>query len=323
MTQPTAIADTSNKSNILLESGTNELEVLVFTVGETTYGINVAKVREVIQPVAATACPNQPECILGMFNLRGHVLPLVDLHGYLSVEPQNPDTKNWRVIVTDFNGVQSAFRVERVQQIHRMSWSDIRPPSAAGTGAHSAVTGITEIGGQLILMLDFESIVDHIRIQESLHTEVTDNPMNVDRSAYRIFIADDSGFIRSIVSSVLTNCGYTQTRAFADGIEAWEAIEASLENDQLPHLLVTDIEMPRMDGLALTRRIKTDSRLSHIPVILFSSLITEDTRHKGAQVGADDQISKPQTPQMVQLVDQWVTKSVDAQASSSEAESES
>lgn len=306
MTQQTVAASTD--TGILLESGTNELEILVFQIGTGSYGINVAKVREVVPPVKVVATPQRPKMVMGMFNLRGHLMPLVDLAGCLNLQPASDDPKSKRVIVAEFNNFRSGFIVDRVERIHRMSWADMRPASGSEYTQTNAVTGIIQINDRLILMLDFESVVDHISMQRGLHVEQVENETHADRANSRIWIVEDSQLVRGLVQSTLVNSGYTRIRAFSDGLQAWNAIESSVETGDLPDLVLTDIEMPQMDGLALTKSIKSHPQLKHIPVILFSSLITPDTTHKGKQVGADDQISKPDVAQVVHLIDRWVLK---------------
>ncbi len=303
-------AKNPSNNDILLESGTNELEVLVFGLGDQSYGVNVAKVREVILPVNISASPGQPEDVMGMFNLRGVVLPLVDMHSYFDIEPvNNTGADDHRIIVTEFNGSQAAFKVERVEQIHRISWKDIRSvPDETGSD-HMSVTGITELKGKLILMLDFESIFDHIAMQNTLHISHVENDLGVDRSSVNVFIADDSKFIRNIMKNVLSNSGYSNVTAFNNGQDCWDAIQASVRGERTkPDILVTDIEMPQMDGLALTRKVRATEALQDIPVLLFSSLITDDTRHKGEACGANAQIAKPELPKLVHIVDSWIQK---------------
>lgn len=306
---PSQRSSASKRDNILLESGTNELEVLVFGLGEQSYGVNVAKVREVILPVPVAASPGQPPDVMGMFNLRGAVLPLVDLHSYFKVTPVNHDKAGHRIIVTEFNGAQAAFKVERVEHIHRISWKAMRSvPDETGSD-HMSVTGITEIGEKLILMLDFESIFDHISMQNTLHISHVENELGVDRSAVNVFIAEDSKFIRTIMQNVLSNSGYTNVTAFTNGQDCWDKIEAAEKGEgRKPDVLITDIEMPQMDGLHLTKKVREKTSLKTIPILLFSSLITKDTTHKGAAVGANQQIAKPELPKLVNIIDGWVQK---------------
>lgn len=299
----------TSHNDILLESGTNELEVLVFGLGDQSYGVNVAKVREVILPVDVSASPGQPADVMGMFNLRGAVLPLVDLHSYFKIGPVDQESDDHRIIVTEFNGAQAAFKVERVERIHRMSWKDIRSvPDETGSD-HMSVTGIAELNGKLVLMLDFESIFDHIAMQNTLHVTHIENELGVDRAGMNVFIAEDSKFIRNIMQNVLTQSGYTQVTAFNNGQDCWEAIQAAAQGERAkPNILVTDIEMPQMDGLHLTRKVRATPGFEDMPVLLFSSLITDDTRHKGEACGANAQIAKPEIPRLVQIVDGWVQK---------------
>ena len=300
---------TPQHSDILLESGTNELEVLVFGVGRGLFGVNVAKVREVITPLPVTACPHQPPAVSGVFNLRGVVLPLVDLHEFLAFEPGNTDPKTHRIIVTEFNGQQAAFKVEHVEHIHRMSWSAMKgvPDSHGQSGF--AITGITEIKDRLVLMLDFESIYDAVAFQHDLHVDSVDNRLGVDRSRRRVLIAEDSPFVMDMMSSVLINSGYGHVETVKTGADAWTALEAGLAGSQpLPDIVISDVEMPQMDGLALTKKVKAHPALRDIPMLLFSSLITEDTRHKGEAVGADQQLSKPDLPRLVDIVDGYVQR---------------
>ncbi|MEM9347458.1 MAG: chemotaxis protein [Planctomycetota bacterium] len=302
-----------NQSEILLESGTNELEVLVFHLAGQSYGVNVAKVREVILPVKAAANPDQPEAVVGMFNLRGKVLPLVDLHDYFKLGPQTHDGPDQRrIIVTEFNGQMGAFLVDAVEHIHRLSWQNMREVPSIHEGAnHFSVTGVTEINGKLILMLDFESIVDHIALNDQLHIKQVDNTLGVDRGSKRVYLAEDSRFIGGLMIDLLHNSGYTQAKLFRNGGLAWEALNELKQNGEAPpDLLVSDIEMPQMDGLALTRHIKEDPAFCEIPVILFSSLITPDTLHKGQQVGALKQINKPQLSELVQIIDAYFNDSL-------------
>ena len=302
---------TPQQSDILLESGTNELEVLVFGVGKGYFGVNVAKVREVITPVPVTACPQQPPAVSGVFNLRGVVLPLVDLHTYLGFEPQDTDPKNHRIIVTEFNGQQAAFKVEHVEHIHRMSWAAMKGVPDSHGKSNFAITGITEVNDRLVLMLDFESIYDAVAFQHDLHVGSVDNALGVDRAARRVLIAEDSPFVLDMMSSVLINSGYGQVDTVKTGLDAWNQLQEALDDPQqrVPDVIISDVEMPQMDGLALTRKLKGHPALRGIPVLLFSSLITDDTRHKGEAVGADQQLSKPDLPRLVEIVDGYVHES--------------
>jgi two-component system chemotaxis response regulator CheV len=295
--------------DILLDAGTNELEVLVFSLKGGCYGVNVAKVREVIKPLPMTAAPHQHASIIGMFNIRGSVLPVVDLAKHLGLS-EKCDPASGRVIITEFNGIRAGFLVDGVDQIHRMSWSKVRPAPEVGTGedsgAVSSVTGVVELKDALVLMLDFESVADAILVERRLHVEKVDNPLGVDRAAKRVILAEDSPFMRNLMRDVFVNSGYARLEVCTDGEQAWKLISAATDADPV-HCLVSDIEMPRMDGLFLCKNIKQHQALRHVPVILFSSLISHDNLKKGEQVGADMQVAKPELAEMVRLVDRAVT----------------
>ncbi|MEL7087313.1 MAG: chemotaxis protein [Planctomycetota bacterium] len=295
--------------DILLESGTNELEVLVFELGGQRFGVNVAKVREVILPVEAVPTPGQADTIKGVIRLRGSVLTVVDLHKQLGRIPQHPDESEWRIIVTEFNGSTAAFQVEAVDSIYRMSWEDVRPVPDSGANGHTAVTGMAEVGEELIMMLDFESIYDTITARNIHVKEAATNEMGVNRAAARIWLAEDSSFIRASIEKMLTESGFKEFTAYRNGLEAWEAIVATAKaGEKLPDVLISDIEMPQMDGLHLCKKVKENASTADIKVVLYSSLITHETRHKGIEVGADEQFNKPKLENVVQTIDHWMAQ---------------
>jgi len=308
---------TNITGDILLDAGTNELEVLVFTLAGGWFGLNVAKVREVIKPVELVGTPHRHPSVMGMFNIRGMVLPVVDLSLHLGLTDKQPAERGeGRVIITEFNGLRTGFLVESVDQIHRVSWSNVKPtPDLSLTGAGesevvSSTTGTIEMGDRLILMIDFESVADSILMEKRLHIDKVANPRGVDRGAKRVVMVEDSPFIRRLIRDTLIASGYTNLEVYSDG-------QAALEGITKPgariDAIISDIEMPRMDGLALTRRIKSDPKLSGVPVVLFSSLVSEDNLKKGRQVGADVQIPKPAVADMVDLVDRAVSGELPSQ----------
>ncbi len=306
------MSQTSNVAgDILLDAGTNELEVLVFTLGGGSFGLNVAKVREVIRPVSSVAAPHQHPSVLGMFTIRGAVLPVVDLAVHLGLAVRDPATARpeGRVIITEFNGTKTGFLVDGVEQIHRVSWSRIQPAPEVNIGAQAAetygcTTGVLELDGRLVLMVDFESVADSILVEKRLHVDRVENTSEVDRASKRVVIAEDSPFMRQLIREVFLNSGYTMVEVYTDGQAAWEAV--SKPGPKID-AIVSDIEMPRMDGLHLTRRIKDTPHLKGVPVVLFSSLVSADNMKKGKQVGADVQVSKPELSEMVRLVDRVVS----------------
>ena len=305
-----SLARGSTPGDILLDAGTNELEVLVFQMGKGWYGVNVAKVREVIRGEKTSETPNAPPSIRGMINKRGVLIPLVDLAGHLGINSRGLPIEDARIIVTEFNGMTVGFVVDDVQRIHRVSWGDVRPAPEFNDGSaeikYNTCTWIIDLDERLVLMIDFESITDAIRMEDRLHVGMVENTLGVDRSPVRVILAEDSSFMREMLGNVFKASGYDKILINPDGTSAWNAISAMADHGEKPDIVVSDIEMPGTDGLRLTKMIKNDPRLAGVPVILFSSLITEENRKKGEQVGADVQIPKPQLAEMVSLVDRFV-----------------
>ncbi len=302
------------QTNILLESGTNELEIVEFFLDEIEaggqtyrgyYGVNVAKVLEIIRMPSVTELPEgKHSCVLGAFNLRNHIIPLVDLSRWLN--KTRAETEAPKVIVTEFNNVCTAFQVSGVNRIHRISWEEVEPPNryVASLSNHS-ITGVIKIDGRIIFLLDLEKIVADLNPALGLRLdEAIDWAANV---RYRAMIADDSGLIREMLRDLLEKANF-EVEALTNGREAWERLEelkgkAETEKKSITdyvQVMVSDIEMPSMDGHNLCKRIKDDPLLRDLPVILFSSLITDKLRHKGDAVGADDQVSKPEVTHLAQ-----------------------
>lgn len=310
-----------------MDAGTNEMEVLVFSLRGGWFGVNVAKVREVIRPVPLVASPHRHASVMGMFNIRGNVLPVVDLAGHLGLSGQGwgragEAAPEGRVIITEFNGFRCGFRVDTVDQIHRVSWSSVKPAPdtdvdrRAGMDVVSSTTGVLEMNGRLILMVDFESVADSILHEKRLHVGAVENIDGVDRGSRRVVLAEDSPFMRKLIRDTFVASGYTRTEVYADGQAAWEALSAEGAGGAVepPDAVISDIEMPRMDGLRLCKLIKDHAVLRGVPVVLFSSLISEDNVKKGRQVGADLQCPKPELAEMVRIVDRAVAGELAAQA---------
>lgn len=304
-----------SQSNILLESGTNELEIIEFTIEETGadgqtykgyYAMNVAKVLEIIRRPEVIGLPgNHHPAALGTFSSRDKVLPLIDLAVWL--QKGSIDSPNAKVIVSEFSGTITAFLVSAVTSIHRLSWKQIEAPDQYLQHFSSeSITGVVRFDDRIVFLLDMERIVasmnPHIDLQS--HAENVGQE-EVSGDNLRTLIADDSSSIRNMIGATLEKAGFIVT-ATSSGLAAWKQLEAWKKEAQesgkpisdYVTLVVSDIEMPEMDGHNLTRRIKEDPVLKQLPVMLFSSLITDALRHKGEAVGADDQVSKPDLPSL-------------------------
>lgn len=295
-------------TGILLESGTNEFEVLIFNIGDKSFGVNVAKVREIISPSKITPLPSQPESMLGVISQRGTTVPLISLHRFFDLKDECKDPSRQCIIATEFSSARCAFLADSVEQIVRANWTQIHPLPELNDLQAAKATGLLMIEERLIPMVDFEWIyAEHFpRDQSAANDE--DEQIPVDRGAHRIYIADDSPAIRSNIEQTLVDSGYVRVTAFSNGEACWQQLQKDRDSGELPSVVVTDIEMPLMDGLALTRGIKEDPRMGDIPVILFSSLVSDDNKNKGEQVGADAQLTKPMIQDVVRYSDQLIAQ---------------
>ena len=294
---------------ILLESGTNELEVLVFRVADFTFGINVAKVREVLPLTGITRLAKSHPSVRGVFKLRDKVVPCVSLIDHLRI-PVTGDNHEQFLILADFNHQQTAFLVDAVEQIHRLSWERIMSIPSLLALSDTPVTGVSRIGERLIVMLDFEMVIDQVTHHEFSIDQV-ENPLGVNRGALRLVLADDSPTVRRAVSNTLRASGYMQLEVFENGRDAWlwlESTVAQMAPGELPaDLVISDVEMPQVDGLHLCKKIKEHTSMRSLPVLLYSSIVTPDNFKKGKAVGADAQVSKPELDQVVRLADELIS----------------
>jgi len=308
------------ETGILLESGTNELEIVEFRINHKEddgnivsdyYGVNVAKVKEIIKSPAHLAnVPRSHHAISGVINMRGKIIPIIDLPGWL--KKGDPSVKCERVIITMFNKILTGFLVHSVSQIHCVSWERVESPS--GLMSHTekdCITGLVKFEEKILMMLDFERIVGEI------NPEVNASSVSVKKSDKRkgktVFVAEDSAFMRRVMVDLLKNAGY---RVFAatNGVEAMEklnnvaesALKSGIPIKRYLNLIVTDVEMPQMDGLHMVTKLKEHDVLKNIPILVCSSMVTPENRRKWSSLGADAFISKPEIDRLVQVVDSKV-----------------
>lgn len=295
-----------DKSGILLESGTNEIEVMEFTINDNLYGINVAKVKEIMVSEPVKPMPHAHPAVEGIYKPRDIVITVVDLPLYLSGQPGEKGPKDL-FIVTNFNKLSIAFRVHTVVGISRISWHDIhKPDKTISKGEEGVATGIAQCNGSLVTILDFERIVAEIAPETSIQISEIERLGQRERSDEAILVAEDSALLSKMIRDSLNKSGYVNTKMFPNGQELWNYLNAlrGMENmEQHVSLIITDIEMPQMDGHRLTKLIKDDPDFRSIPVVIFSSLITEEMRRKGKELGADEQMSKPEIGHLVQTID--------------------
>ncbi len=299
-------------TNILLESGTNELEVLEFVIRGNHYGINVEKVREILTYQAVTPIPNSHPCIEGIFMPREDIITVIDLFGALGFD--NDDKRNNFFIVTNFNNLNIAFDVEAVIGINRVSWSEVVKPDASVSGTGTGVaTGIIKKDKDLLIILDFERIVEEICPETSLKVSQIEAFSERERNEIPILVVEDSLMLCQLIKDSLSMAGYTKLTVKNNGEEAWEFLKELKKNNGVDYgvkCVITDIEMPQMDGHHLIKLIRETEGLKHLPIVIFSSLINEDMKRKGELLGANEQISKPEIGTLVGVLDKLVGSSI-------------
>lgn len=297
-------------TNILLESGTNELEILEFKVADNYYGINVAKIREILTYSHVTPVPNSHPFVEGIFMPRDTMISVINLRKCLGYE--DDPSIDGLFFITNFNSLNTAFHVDEVLGIHRVSWEDINSPDSTISAEDSGVsTGVIKLEDRLVVILDFEKIVSNINPETGLKVSDMDTYEARDRSKSPILIAEDSPLLSKLITECLRKAGYTNLIVNPNGQEAWEKLcefanKGTVLNDV--HLIVSDIEMPKMDGHRLCKLVKDDDTMRKIPFIIFSSLINDEIRRKGESLGADAQLTKPEIGKLVQVIDELVEK---------------
>jgi len=294
------------ESKILLENGTNELEVLEFKIDDHCYGINVAKIKEIIVYQEVTPVPNAHPSIEGIFMPRDTMIMAIDLRNCLQRGASQP---GGLFIITNFNKLDIAFHVDAVVGIHRVSWADIIKPNATISKTEESIsTGIIKFENQLIIILDFEKIVADINPNTGLNMDALEEIGTRPRNEVPIVLAEDSQLLNRLIVDSLNKAGYNNVIHFENGKLAYDYIKSCKEKGTLDDIkcIITDIEMPIMDGHRLTKLIKSDDATKKIPLIIFSSLVNEEMRRKGESLGADRQLSKPEIGNLVAVIDELV-----------------
>lgn len=284
-------------------AGTNKLEILLFTLGtdsrtgrRETFGVNVFKVREVMRVPAITHAPDMPSSVEGMVSLRGVLVPVVDLVKYSGVET---DQKPEIMIVTEYNGHTQGFLVEAVDTILRLDWAAMRvPPDMLTAQMGGLVTAVTELAdGRLVMMMDVEKVLSETSRYDDEYLFNNISPIEVENRT--VFFADDSSVARNQIQRTLDAMNIRHISA-NNGRQAWDELQKIAAQAEAAHvpvtsfiqLILTDVEMPEMDGYVLTKLVKSDPRFAGIPVIMHSSLSSDANRQLGRSVGVDDYIPK-------------------------------
>ena len=299
------------KDGILLESGTNEIEIMKFTIQGEFYGINVAKVKEIMMAEKVKAMPHAHPAVEGIFKPRDLLITVIDLGFYLTNEYLEHKGRDL-FIVTNFNKMTVAFRVQSIEGISRISWKDIqKPDKTLSHGEEGVATGIAQCAGELVTILDFEKIVAEIAPQTSIQISEVEQMGDRPTCESPLVIAEDSILLQKMIDDSLQRAGFTNVTNFNNGQEAWNYLKNLAHDPRLydkVNLIITDIEMPEMDGHRLTKLVKDDPRLKHLPVVIFSSLIDDQMRIKGEQLGADEQLTKPEIGKLVHVIDKLLER---------------
>ncbi|QOP43063.1 chemotaxis protein CheV [Sulfurimonas sediminis] len=288
-----------------LKVGSNEMELVDFRifkqekdkVYEGIYGINVSKVREIIRLPKLTELPSTPEFIEGIFDLREVVIPVVNLAKWMGVTEPEDAKKNARVIITEFNNVLIGFIVHEAKRIRRISWSDIEPASfmSSSSGLESnKITGVTKIeGDNVLLILDLESVVQDLGLYEP---ETDSAPEKIEKFSGLAMVLDDSATARKIVKEALIKMGFHVVEAM-DGEEGLNKLNDLYETykgnlaDNLK-IIISDVEMPRMDGFHFAAKVKEDERFSDIPIVFNSSISDHFSEARGEEAGGEAYLVK-------------------------------
>jgi two-component system chemotaxis response regulator CheV len=280
-----------------------------FTIAGEIFGINVAKVREIMKFSPLKPMQNAHPAIEGIFKPREDVITVIDLSKYLGLGASEYLERDI-FMITEFNNQVIGFHVHSVVGIDRISWNNIKKPDTVIYGGGEGVaTGIAEYDGRLITILDFEKIVAEIAPLTSIQISDIDKLGPRRRSDLPILIAEDSMLLSKMILESLHKAGYVNTIKTDNGQEAYDFLEEAKHDGNIgEHVacVISDIEMPRMDGHHLTKLIKDDPALKTLPVILFSSLINDEMKIKGKEVGADAQLSKPEIANLVRLMDNLI-----------------
>lgn len=299
--------DNTKGTEILLSVGTNELEIMEFTINDEIFGINVAKVKEIMRISPLKNMQKSHDCVEGIFKPRGEIITVIDLAKYLNLnESEHQDRDIF--IITNFNNRDFAFHVHTVVGIDRISWQDMKKPDSIIYGGDEGIaTGIAQCEGRLVTILDFEKIVSEISPEVGIQVSDVESLSHRERNDKKIMVVEDSALLSKMIIDSLHRSGYSNIIKMDNGKEAWDYLsdirDSGEDIREQVACMVTDIEMPQMDGHHLTKLVKDDAKLKEIPIIIFSSLINEEMRRKGEQVGANEQISKPEILMLVNLID--------------------
>jgi two-component system chemotaxis response regulator CheV len=306
-----------SNTEILLESGTNEVELLEFYIGTQSYGVNVLKVKRIVNfsSVKITEQPCTHESILGVINLQESIIPVIDLATYfLEDHIQNEDSR--KIVITEFNNNVQGFVVDGVNKIHRISWGSFQ--SVHERFCLDYITGVCIIENKNVSVVDFEKIIGALSHTDIISgMDLPDNWSDIDnvgRQNIRIICAEDSNMVRELIQETLEEAGYGIVKVFPNGKALNDAIigyeeQAKQEGKEISeyfNILLTDLEMPLMDGFTLCKSMK--EKHPDIPVIILSSLISDEVIERCKTVKADATVSKGEYDKLIEAIDGFFSK---------------
>ena len=297
-----------SQNDILLESGTNEVEVLEFMVNNQSFGINVAKVLSIdmLLPELTSNVPTGRPELAGMYQYRGKTIPLINLKRTLALSHGHKGERPL-VVSLEFNQFVCGIVVDGVNRIHRVSWNAFESLSKELYSKNTSTLGVISIGDKEVLILDIESIAarlfDDISMESIDENDVVISSHHKERENIPVILAEDSRTISKLIVKILTEAGYTKIRVFENGKDAWDAVKQMQSVEKEVGMVVSDIEMPQMDGLTFCKNFREIEGTKNIPFVMFSSLINEQMAHKCESVGASGWITKPEIHSLIELVD--------------------
>ena len=293
---------------------TSVLGLMEFTMAGNSFGINVAKVTEIMRRCPVTPMTHSHPCIDGVIKPRGNIITIINLPRYMQMEEsENPEQDMF--MLTNFDSVNAAFLVHTVEAMHQIKWSNVEKPSAIIYGGQdSVITGTTKIGDRLVTIIDFEKVLYDINPETGLQLSEVKMMGERARSEKPIVLVEDSVFLMKMLLQAVEMAGFTNVTSFDNGQDAWEYLESVRKEclaglvpiEKKVSILITDIEMPRMDGHHLTKLVKSDDILKKVPVIVFSSLIDEAQKQHGESLGVNAHLSKPQIGNLIETVDKLI-----------------
>lgn len=286
-----------NDKGILLETGTNEVEVLELLVGGQSYGVNVLKVKQIVSydVKGVTKIYGLHPAVMGLFLFRGQSVPLINLGTYFG--HNQPEAQDLVAVICEFNQSSYGFVVDGLTKIYRVSWDQIQSPSYLVQNIQAMITGIVPIEGRELMIMDLESIVGEVVGKRNSFSDVSKAYSDPDLLSSRLIIADDSALVRQQIAKMLQAVGFENLCICDNGQEAYNQICSNASDAGQFDILITDIEMPILDGLTLCKKIK--GQFEDIKVLVLSSLITEQMIAKCEAAGADGYLSKAEPEKLV------------------------